>query len=115
MTTVFGITQCDTVKKACRWLDQHGTTYVFHDFRVDGLKPEQVATWLATVGAEKLINKRSTTFRQLDEPTKTKLESDPVAVLLQHPTLIKRPVVEHNGAMSAGFSDTQFTQIFTRT
>ena len=115
MTTVFGIKQCDTVKKACRWLDQHDAPYVFHDFRVEGLNSEQVDNWLNTVGADKLINKRSTTFRQLDETTKTMLESDPAAVLLQHPTLIKRPVVEHNSTISVGFSDTQFAQIFTRT
>ena len=115
MTTVFGIKQCDTVKKACRWLDQQGVPYVFHDVRVDGLSLEQVSRWLEAVGAETLINKRSTTFRQLDEATKTRLDSEPAAVLLEHPTLIKRPVVEHDSKVSVGFSDKQFTQIFTRT
>lgn len=115
MTTIFGIKQCDTVKKACRWLDQHDAPYVFHDFRIDGLSEQQVAKWLDAVGAEKLVNKRSTTFRQLDEADKTRLEINPTAILLEHPTLIKRPVVEHDNAVLVGFSDTQFTQFFTRT
>lgn len=115
MTTVFGIKQCDTVKKACRWLDQHDQAYVFHDFRVDGLTSEQVTNWLNALGPEKLINKRSTTFRQLDESTKTLLEQDPTTVLLEHPTLIKRPVVEHDNSVSLGFSDAQFTEFFNRT
>lgn len=115
MTTVFGIKQCDTVKKACRWLDQHSVPFTFHDFRIDGLTSEHVANWLASLGAETLINKRSTTFRQLDEQSKAQLEIDPVTVLLAHPTLIKRPVLEHTNAVSVGFSDAQFAQIFTRT
>lgn len=115
MTTVFGIKQCDTVKKACRWLDEHNETYVFHDFRVDGVNAQQVGSWLKAEGPDKLINKRSTTFRQLDEATRKLLDTDPVAVLLEHPTLIKRPVIEHNNRVSVGFSDAQFAEIYTRT
>lgn len=114
MTTVFGIKQCDTVKKACRWLEQHNTEYTFRDFRVDGLAREDLERWLNLVGSERLINKRSTTFRQLDETAKATLDSDPVVALLAHPTLIKRPVIEHNNSVSVGFSDAQFTQIFVQ-
>lgn len=114
MTTIFGIKQCDTVKKACRWLEQHNREYRFHDFRVDGLDSPTIKTWLDALGAEILVNKRSTTYRQLSEEDKTKLEVDPATVLTEHPTLIKRPVVVHETELSVGFSDAMFTSLFNR-
>jgi arsenate reductase len=112
---VYGIKQCDTVKKACHWLEQHDAEFDFHDFRIDGLEYEQVARWLDLLGADILINRRSTTFRQLDNDTKDQLGEAPVDVLLQHPTLIKRPVLEHDTTVAVGFSDNQYRQIFSST
>lgn len=112
MTTVFGIKQCDTVKKACRWLEQHDLSYVFHDFRTDGIDAPTIQSWLDELGEDTLVNKRSTTFRQLSDEDKSRLNQDPTAVLAEHPTLIKRPVVSHERGLSVGFSDAQFTSLF---
>jgi arsenate reductase len=112
MTTIFGIKQCDTVRKACRWLEQHNLDYRFHDFRIDGLDSPTIKTWIDALGAETLVNKRSTTYRQLSDQDKTKLENDPATVLTEHPTLIKRPVVVHETELSVGFSDAMFTSLF---
>ena len=112
MTTVFGIKQCDTVKKACRWLEQHDLNYTFHDFRVDGIDTSTIQTWLDELGANTLVNKRSTTYRQLSDEDKSRLEQDPTAVLSEYPTLIKRPVIAHETRLSVGFSDALFTSLF---
>ncbi len=106
MTTpvLYGIPNCDTVRKARRWLDERGVAYRFHDLRADGLRAEVVAHWLAAVGYETLINTRGTTWRQLPAPTREGLSADTAVALMQaHPTVIKRPVVEWGDAVTVGF------------
>lgn len=113
MTTVYGIKNCDTVKKALRWLDSHKVSYVFHDFRKDGLEHGKVLQWLAKLGVDTLINKRSTTWKELSEQDKTRLTNDGnVEVICANPTLIKRPVIETGGKIMLGFRESDYQQLF---
>ena len=114
MTTLFGISNCDTVKKARKWLDNNQHSYRFHDFRKDGIEAQQVRGWVAALGWETLINKRSTTWKALDEETKTALSDQSVIdVILANPTLIKRPLLELDGTVRVGFKETDYQQLFT--
>lgn len=111
MTTLYGIKNCDTVKKARRWLDDRGVEYTFHDFRADGITAPQVQAWLDLLGWETLVNKRSTTWKQLDDTQRSHMSNESAtAIILQQPTLIKRPVLEHNAAVHVGFKAEQYVQ-----
>lgn len=113
MTTLYGISNCDTVKKARTWLDQAQVAYSFHDFRKDGLTREQVAGWVTALGWETLVNKRSTTWKELDDATRAGLsDSTVVEVILAHPTLIKRPLLERAGELRVGFKPADYQQLF---
>lgn len=104
MITVYGIPNCDTVKKAKKWLDENQHNYHFHDFRKEGLDPQRVAQWLQQIDDSLLLNRRSTTWKQLSESDKGYENSDQlIALLVAHPTLIKRPVIDYNGSLSVGF------------
>lgn len=106
---LFGIKNCDTVKKARGWLDEHQVPYQFHDFRKEGLDEATLQQWLKTISWEQLINKRSTTWRQLDEPRKNQLDQQAaIDLMLAHPTLIKRPVIETQNSVSIGFNESDF-------
>ena len=114
MVTLYGIKNCDTVKKARRWLEQAGIDYQFHDFRSDGLETHQVQNWVDALGWENILNKRSTTWRKLPEETKNSLgENNLVSLLLEQPTLIKRPVLDKQGQIHLGFQETNYQQIFS--
>jgi arsenate reductase len=113
MLKVYGIKNCDTVKKACRWLESRGLSYQFHDFRIQGLPSTQVKTWIDKIGLDALVNKRSTTWKQLDDASRADLnEKTAVALLLANPTLIKRPLLEWSGRYHTGFSETEYQQLF---
>lgn len=113
MTTLYGIKNCDTVKKARTWLEQHNVHYRFHDFRADGLTVAQVNTWIAEIGLETLVNKRSTTWKELDEATKTHFNDTTAAtVISENPTLIKRPLLDTGKQKYVGFKDAEYTTIF---
>ncbi len=114
MTVLYGISNCDTVKKARAWLDRHAVSYRFHDLRRDGLTSAHLQRWLAAVQDwETLVNRRSTTWKQLDDATRQLLDCDTVAkILLDHPTLIKRPVVERDGALIVGFKIDDYQAFF---
>lgn len=104
MTTLYGIPNCDTVKKARQWLDAAGQSYRFHDFRKDGLDPVLLDGWIAALGWEALLNRNGTTFRALPEADKADLDARRAAALmLAAPAMIKRPVLDHAGTISAGF------------
>ncbi len=105
MNILYGIKNCDSVKKARQWLDSNGVDYQFHDFRSDGLSIEQVQDFIAKEGWENVLNKRSTRWRQLDDAQKTDLNADKVAgLLLAHPTLIKRPILVADECFFIGFN-----------
>ncbi len=111
MLKLWGIKNCDTVRKARKWLEQHGIDYTFYDFRADDLTQAQLKRWVDALGWEVLLNKRGTTFRQLSDDDKASLnKTKATKLMLSQPTLIKRPVVEHNGNMAVGFSLEAFEQ-----
>jgi len=106
MTTLYGIPNCDTVKKARTWLTDHGVDYSFHDFKKQGVPTPQLDAWLKTVGWETLINRKGTAWRLLDDATKAGVTdaSSAKAVALLQPSVIKRPVVEWaDGEVTVGF------------
>lgn len=108
---LFGIKNCDTVRKARRWFDGQDIAYQFHDFRADGLDEATIQRWLQSISWEQLLNKRGTTWRQLDDPRKDSLDKNTaIALMLAHPTLIKRPVIEDTAGVSTGFSESGFQE-----
>ena len=112
MLTLYGISNCDTVKKASAWLERHGLEYQFIDFRKNPLKSGTLKQWSYTCGWETLINKRSRTWRELGDNDKTGLSEQKALKLLQsHPTLIKRPVLEiDSDTVLIGFSEKEYQQ-----
>lgn len=113
MVTLFGIKNCDTVKKARRWLDEHGVDYRFHDFRADGIEEAAVSAWLDELGWETLINKRSTTWKELDAAERDAMDdSRALQAILAQPTLIKRPLLDTGHERHTGFKPAQYQQIF---
>ena len=112
-TTLFGIKNCDTVKKARNWLEVKKVPYHFHDFRADGLSKDQLQTWLNKLGAEALINTRSATWKQLSQQDQALASGKSAsAVVLANPTLIKRPVLEHNEVTLVGFKIEEYEALF---
>ncbi len=110
---LYGIKNCDTVKKARRWLETNGIDYQFHDLRTDGLDNALVDQWLQSVPAATLLNKRSTTWKSLDADTRDNLDASTIPdLLVAHPTLVKRPVLATAGAVTVGFSDQTYTTLF---
>lgn len=102
---LYGISNCDTVKKARRWLDEQGVAYRFHDVRKDGLEPDRLQSWIDALGWEKLLNKAGTTFRKLPDAQKEGLDvAAAKALMLGQPAMIRRPVVEGADGISVGFS-----------
>lgn len=104
MIALYGIPNCDTVKKARTWLDANGIAYAFHDYKKEGEDPARLAKWADAVGWEPLLNRAGTTFRKLDEADRADLDAAKAVVLMAaHPSLIKRPVVEYRGGLLVGF------------
>lgn len=104
--TLYGIPNCDTVKKARTWLTERGIEHRFHDFRKDGLEQEQLESWMAELGRDVLINRRGTTWRKLSEADKdVENDADAVALLLANPAMIKRPVIDLGDVRLVGFTD----------
>lgn len=103
---MYGIKNCDTCRKALKWLQEEGIASKFHDLRADGLPPDELAQWLAAIDRNVLINKRGTTYRQLDDAAKAALEGDdPSTAILAQPTLLKRPIFSDNGRYLVGFKE----------
>jgi len=107
MTVLYGIKNCDAVKKARRWLDERGIAYRFHDFRADGLDEKHLARWTKQLGWENLLNRRGTAWRALPEAERDKVvdAGSAVAAMLARPALIKRPVLESTGALRVGYTN----------
>lgn len=113
MTTLFGIKNCDTVKKARNWLQEHQIDYQFHDFKTQGLSPELLDSWIDALGWDTLLNKRSTTWRQLPQESKDTLDATSAkALMLEQPTLIKRPVLSTPNHCHCGFKAADYQNIF---
>lgn len=102
---LYGIKNCDTVKKARKWLDDNGVVYEFHDFKQDGLSSDKLSQWEQAVGWETLINKRGTTWRKLPDEVRDTIGAPSAhQIMLENPSIIKRPVVERGDEVSVGFS-----------
>jgi arsenate reductase len=111
--TLHGIKNCDTVKKARNWLDEHSISYQFHDIRSDGLTEQMVEHWIKSVGWETVLNKRGTTWRKLDPANQKNVSGANVtALLLEHPAMIKRPVLDIDGKITIGFKAGHYRIIF---
>ena len=104
MVTIYGIKQCDTMKKARAWLDGHGVAYAFHDYKAQGVDRAVLQGWVRAVGWEALLNRAGTTFRKLGDADKTGIdEKKAIALMVAQPSMIKRPVLEAGGAPIVGF------------
>jgi arsenate reductase len=102
--TIYGIKNCDTMKKARAWLDEHGITYTFHDYKVAGIEPARLRAWAEAVGWETLLNRAGTTFRKLPESERSDLNArKALAMMAAQPTMIKRPVLDVGGTLVVGF------------
>ena len=108
---IYGIPNCDTVKKARKWLDVNGLDYTFHDYKKEGADKDNLERWADAVGWEVLLNRRGTTFRKLDDAVKSDIDRDKaIALMIEHPSMIKRPVAEHENGdrVLVGFSESEW-------
>ena len=111
-TTLYGIPNCDTVKKARTWLDARGISYSFHDYKKAGADAGKIAAWCETAGWEKVLNRAGTTFRKLPDADKADLDQDKAVMLMAaNPSCIKRPILEHSGGLLVGFKDAEWAAV----
>jgi arsenate reductase len=109
--TIYGIKNCDTMKKARAWLDSQGVTYTFHDYKTDGVGRGVLQAWSKAVGWEVLLNRAGTTFRKLPEADKAGItEAKAIAMMDAQPSMIKRPVLEVGGRLIVGFKPETYAQ-----
>lgn len=114
MTTVYGISTCDTTKKAMSWLKKKNIEFTFHDYRVDGIDKTKLNEWCNKKGWETILNKKSTTWRSLSPTEQSAVINQQTAVtaLATHNTLIKRPIIENNDALIVGFDEKLYSETF---
>jgi arsenate reductase len=112
LVTVYGIKNCDTMKKARAWLDKHGVDYVFHDYKISGIERARLEGWVKKMGWEILLNRAGTTFKKLADKDKEGLtEKKAIALMLAQPSMIKRPVLElARGKLLVGFKPEQYEE-----
>ena len=104
MTTIYGIKNCDTMKKARTWLDSHGVAYEFHDYKTAGIAKDKLKQWADELGWETLLNRAGTTFRKLPDKEKDGItETKAIKLMLAQPSMIKRPVLDLGGKLLVGF------------
>ena len=113
MTTIYGIPNCDSMKKARKWLDAHGVEYRFHNYKKDGLSRELLLEWVEELGWESLLNKRGMMWRKLDAARKASIDRDSaIHIMLETPSIIKRPLLDTGQGLHLGFSDKDYQAIF---
>jgi Spx/MgsR family transcriptional regulator len=111
--TLYGIPNCDTVKRSRTWLDAHQITYAFHDYKKFGVDAEKLARWIEQASLGKVLNRAGTTFRKLDEAHKAGLdEAKAIELMVAQPSLIKRPIVEFSGGLLIGFIEAEWAAVF---
>ena len=109
MITMYGIRNCDTIKKARTWLEGHGLAYNFHDYKASGIDRVTLEAWVDALGWEVLINRAGTTFRKLPDADRTDLDADKaVALMVGQPSMIKRPVLDVDGELLVGFKPDRY-------
>lgn len=112
MIRVYGISNCDTVRKARKWLDQRGIEYQFHDFKKLGLARTTLLDWIDKAGWETLLNRRGMMWRKLPQDVRDSINQDgATAIMLRTPTIIKRPVLETGGSIHVGFSERLYSRL----
>ena len=112
--TIYGIKACDTMKKARAWLDDHGVAYAFHDYKAAGIDRASLERWAGQVGWEVLLNRSGTTFRKLADADKTGLDQDKaITLMLDQPSMIKRPVLDVGGELLVGFKPDAYAAKFS--
>ncbi|GHD59947.1 ArsC family reductase [Jeongeupia chitinilytica] len=113
---LYGIPNCDTVKKARTWLAEHGHDYDWHDFKKAGISAELLNGWIAQTGWEPLVNKAGTTWRKLDDTSKAAVvdADSAIALMLAQPSVIKRPVLDRNGTITIGYKPETYDTLFRR-
>ena len=110
---LYGIPNCDTVKKARTWLDGLGVSYVFHDYKKAGITAAKVKAWCKALGWESVLNRAGTTFRKLPDAEKSDLDqAKAIALMIAQPSMIKRPIVEHDGGLLIGFKQPEWDAAF---
>jgi Spx/MgsR family transcriptional regulator len=116
MVRLYGISTCDSVRKARKWLEAQGIAHNFHDFRKDGLDRKQLERWVNELGWEALLNRRGTTWRKLPESARAAVDNPHSAIqlMLEHPTLLKRPLLELGDRFRLGFSADDYSELFLR-
>ena len=112
---IYGIPNCSTVKKARTWLEQHSIAYQFHDFKKNGVSVEQLSTWAQQTGWEKLLNRQGMTWRQLSDDTKASITTPEAAfaLMVEKTSVIKRPILIHQGQILVGFNEAEYTAALT--
>ncbi|MGB3417476.1 MAG: ArsC family reductase [Mesorhizobium sp.] len=111
--TIYGIPNCDTMKKARTWLESHGIDYAFHDYRKEGLEPKRLDGWVEKLGWEVLLNKAGTTFRKLADADKENLDAGKAkALMLANPAMVKRPVLDLGDGLLVGFKPEIYAEAF---
>jgi Spx/MgsR family transcriptional regulator len=111
MIALYGIKNCDTMKKARAWLDAHHVAYHFHDYKAEGADRARLLKWIEAVGWEVLLNRAGTTFRKLPDEAKAGIDqTKAVALMLEQPSMIKRPVLEYPGGILVGFAPERYAR-----
>lgn len=112
-TTLYGIANCDTVKKARAWFADRGVAYAFHDYKKAGIAEARLRGWVREAGWEALLNRAGTTFRKLADDEKSGIDADKaITLMLAHPSMIRRPVVEHGNRLLVGFKPETYAEAF---
>lgn len=113
MTTIYGIKNCDTMKKAFKWLNDHGVDYEFHDYKKGGLDEKRLKAWIKQLGWEALVNRRGLTWRKLPEMDREGVdEARAIRLMLASPSLIKRPVLDTGKVLRVGFKPEEYQALF---
>jgi len=113
MVRIYGIPNCDTMKKARQWLADHGIEHEFHDYKKAGVDAQRLRRWVMQVGWESLLNRRGTTWRRLDEEVRSAIdEAGAIGLMLENPSIIKRPVLEYGKTLHVGFKAEEYAGIF---
>ena len=116
MLTVYGIKSCDTCRRARKFLEERNIEFRFHDLRENGLDIQMLERWSARIDWQRLLNRKSLTWRKIPEADRIEMTKDRAfAAMLDHPTLVKRPVLEHNSFFAVGFSEKRFTDFLEKT
>jgi Spx/MgsR family transcriptional regulator len=111
--TIYGIKNCDTMKKARTWLDRHKVAYSFHDYKAEGIDKAKLEGWVEKLGWETVLNRAGTTFKKLPEADKQNLTAKKaVTLMLAQPSMIKRPMLEAKGKLTAGFKPDVYATLF---